>query len=315
LNAVSMEPLNIVVIDEAAQLKEAESTIPPQLPGIKHAILIGDERQLPAVVNSNVCIESGFGRNLFDRLSSLGHSKHLLSVQYRMHPSISFFPNLKFYQNQIVDAQNVLSESYEKRYLSGPMFGSYSFINVIGGREEKDDDGRSLRNMVEVAIVVKIVKKLYKAWQDSNKKIIIGVISPYAAQVVSIQEKLGHKYEKLDGFSVKVKSIDGFQGGEEDIIILSTVRSNSHGSVGFISSLQRTNVSLTRAQHCLWILGNERTLTNSESIWKELVCDARNRHCLFDADADEYLRITIIEAKKELQQLDDLVNGDSVLFK
>jgi superfamily I DNA and/or RNA helicase len=86
------------------------------------------------------------------------------------------------------------------------------------------------------------------AWQDSNKKIIIGVISPYAAQVVSIQEKLGHKYEKLDGFSVKVKSIDGFQGGEEDIIILSTVRSNSHGSVGFISSCQRTNVSLTRAR-------------------------------------------------------------------
>ena len=109
-----------------------------------------------------VCIESGFGRSLFDRLSSLGHSKHLLNVQYRMHPSISFFPNLKFYQNQIVDAQNVLSESYEKRYLSGPMFGSYSFINVVGGREEKDDDGRSRRNMVEVAIVVKIVKKLYR---------------------------------------------------------------------------------------------------------------------------------------------------------
>ncbi|GJR23597.1 UvrD-like helicase, ATP-binding domain, P-loop containing nucleoside triphosphate hydrolase [Tanacetum coccineum] len=315
LNAVNMEPLNIVVIDEAAQLTEAESTIPLQLPGMKHAILVGDERQLPAMVNSNVCIESGFGRSLFDRLSSLGHSKHLLSVQYRMHPSISFFPNMKFYQNQIVDAQNVLSESYEKRYLSGPMFGSYSFINVVGGREEKNDDGRSRRNMVEVAIVVKIVKKLHRAWQDSNKKIIIGVISPYAAQVVSIQEKLGHKYEKLDGFSVKVKSIDGFQGGEEDIIILSTVRSNSQGSVGFISSSQRTNVSLTRARHCLWILGNERTLANSESIWKELVSDARNRHCLFDADADEYLKMTIIEAKKELQQLDDLVNGDSVLFK
>ncbi|GKB78324.1 UvrD-like helicase, ATP-binding domain, P-loop containing nucleoside triphosphate hydrolase [Tanacetum coccineum] len=289
LHAVNMEPLNIVVIDEAAQLKEAESTIPLQLPGMKHAILVGDEHQLPAMVNTNVCIESGFGRSLFDRLSSLDHSKHLLSVQYRMHSSISFFPNLKFYQNQIVDAQSVLSESYEKRYLSGPMFGSYSFINVVGGREEKDDDGRSRRNMVEVAIVVKIVKKLYR-------------------------EKLGHKYEKLDGFSVKVKSIDGFQGGE-DIIILSTVRSNSHGSVGFISSRQRTNVSLTRARHCLWILGNERTLSNSESIWKELVSDTRNRHCLFDTDADEYLRMTIIEAKKELQQLDDLVNGDSVLFK
>ncbi|KAI3778696.1 hypothetical protein L2E82_08079 [Cichorium intybus] len=301
--------------DEAAQLKEAESTIPLQLRGIKHAILIGDECQLPATVKSNVSAESGFGRSLFDRLSSLGHSKHLLNVQYRMHPDISFFPNWKFYQNQILDAENVTSKSYEKRYLSGPMFGSYSFINVVGGREEKDDDGRSRRNLVEVAVVIKIVQSLHKAWNESKKKLSIGVVSPYAAQVVSIQEKLAHKYDKIDGFSVKVKSVDGFQGGEEDIIILSTVRSNIRGSVGFIDSPQRTNVALTRARHCLWILGNDRTLFNSESVWKEIVLDARSRNCLFDADDDESLRTTIISAKKELEQLDDLVNGKSVLFR
>ncbi|PWA76709.1 Reverse transcriptase, RNA-dependent DNA polymerase [Artemisia annua] len=324
LHAVSMEPLDILVIDEAAQLKEAESIIPLQLPRMKHAILIGDEHQLPPVVNSNLYFDrvhvfgqvcSGFGRSLFDRLSSLGYSKHLLNVQYRMHPSISVFPNRMFYHNQIQDAPNVLSISHEKTYLSGPMFGSYSFINVVVGREEKDDNGRSRRNMVEVAIVLKIVQNLYKAWKDSKLTLTIGVISPYVAQVVSIQEKIAHKYDKLDGFSVKVKSVDGFQGGEEDIIILSTVRSNSNGSVGFISSPQRTNVAFTRARHCLWILGNEKTLTNSESIWKELVCDARNRHCLFDADSDECLKTTIIAAKKELDQLDDLVNGNSVLFK
>ena len=67
-----------------------------------------------------------------------------------------------FYQNQIQDAPNVLSISHEKTYLSGPMFGSYSFINVVGGREEKDENGRSRRNMVEVAIVLKIVQNLYK---------------------------------------------------------------------------------------------------------------------------------------------------------
>ncbi|KAK9063833.1 hypothetical protein SSX86_017705 [Deinandra increscens subsp. villosa] len=315
LHNVKMKPVEILVIDEAAQLKEAESTIPLQLPGMKHAILIGDECQLPAMVSSNLCIESGFGRSLFGRLSSLGHSKHLLNVQYRMHPSISLFPNYKFYQNQILDAENVTCKRYENRYLSGPMFGSYSFINVVGGREEKDEDERSRRNMVEVAIVIKIVQNLYKAWQDSRKKLTIGVVSPYAAQVVSIQEKLASKYDKLDGFSVKVKSIDGFQGGEEDIIILSTVRSNNYGAVGFLSSPERTNVALTRARHCLWILGNERTLSNSESVWKELVCDARNRHCLFDADADECLKTSIIDTKKELDQLDDLVNGNSVLFK
>ncbi|GJY16701.1 UvrD-like helicase, ATP-binding domain, P-loop containing nucleoside triphosphate hydrolase [Tanacetum coccineum] len=276
----------------------AESIIPLQLPGLKHAILIGDEHQLPAVVNSNVCVESGFGRSLFDRLSSLGHSKHLLNVQYRMHPSISVFPNRMFYQNQIQDAPNVLSVSHEKTYLSVPMFGSYSFINVVGGREERDDNGRSQRNMVEVAVVVKIVQNLYKAWQDSKQTLTVGVISPYVAQAILIQEKLTHKYEKLDGFSVKVKSVDGFQGGEEDIVILSTVRSNGNGLVGFMSSHQMTNVALKRAR-------------------KELVCDARNHHCLFDADADadECLKTTIIAVKKELDQLDDLVNGNSVLFK
>ncbi|GJX43562.1 UvrD-like helicase, ATP-binding domain, P-loop containing nucleoside triphosphate hydrolase, partial [Tanacetum coccineum] len=280
----------------------------PSTSGMKHAILIGDERQLPARVNSNVCIQSGFGRSLFDRLSFSGHSKHLLNVQYRMNPSISSFPNLKFYQNQILDAQNVLSKSYGKRYLSGPMFGSYSFINDVGGKEEKDDDGRSRRNMVEVAIVIKIVKNLYRGHgRTHKKKLTIGVISPYAAQVASIQEKLAHKFEKLDGFSVKVKSIDGFQGGEEDIIILSTILSNykNYNIIAFHYY----------CRHCLWILGNERTLTNCESIWKDLVSDARNRHCFFDADSDECLKMTIIGAKKELEQLDDLVKGNSVLFE
>jgi superfamily I DNA and/or RNA helicase len=73
-------------------------------------------------------------------------------------------------------------------------------------------------------------------------------MSPYTAQVIAVQENIGKKYENLDGFAVKVKSIDGFQGGEGDIIILSTVRSNSDGSIGLASNHGRTNVALTRAR-------------------------------------------------------------------
>lgn len=73
------------------------------------------------------------------------------------------------------------------------------------------------------------------------------MVSPYNGQVVAIQQKL-HMYGGRDGFSVKVKSVDGFQGGEEDIIIMSTVRSNSNGSIGFLSKPQRVNVALTRAR-------------------------------------------------------------------
>jgi len=88
------------------------------------------------------------------------------------------------------------------------------------------------------------------AWRSSSQRLSIGVISPYAAQVVAIDEMLGRRYEELENFAVKVKSVDGFQGGEEDIVIISTVRSNLRGSVGFIADDQRINVALTRARYC-----------------------------------------------------------------
>ncbi|KAK3222752.1 hypothetical protein Dsin_009777 [Dipteronia sinensis] len=315
LHSVAMEPLSLLVIDEAAQLRESESTIPLQLPGIKHAILIGDERQIPAMVASNVSNDAGFGRSLFERLTTLGHSKHLFSIQYRMHPSISFFPNLQFYNNQILDGPNVKSKSYEKHYLPGPMFGTYSFINIIGGREELDDVGHSRKNMVEVAVVLKILLKLYKAWIGSNKKLSIGVVSPYAAQVLAIKNRLGEEYKSNDGFDVKVKSVDGFQGGEEDIIIISTVRSNVGGSIGFLSNPQRVNVALTRARHCLWILGSERTLTRSESVWEAIIRDAKDRQCFFNADEDNDLAKVILQVKKELDEMEELLNPESILFR
>ncbi|ONI28251.1 hypothetical protein PRUPE_1G134300, partial [Prunus persica] len=294
LHRVEMEPLTIAVIDEAAQLKECESTITLQLPGVKHAVLVGDECQLLATVKSNVSNEAAFCRSLFERLSSMGHSKHLLNMQYRMHPSISFFSNSNFYNNQILEAPIVKKRSHEKHYLPGSMFGPFSFINVIGGMEEKDEDGHSPKNLVEVSIILELLQNLYK---------------------VAVQDKLRQKYEKIYGFTVKVRTVEGFQGGEEDVIIMSTVRSNSHQSLDFISQPQRVNVALTRARHCLWILGHERTLLDSESVWKALVLDAKSRQCFFNADEDKNLAKAILEVKKEFDQFDDLLNADSILFR
>ncbi|XP_044475327.1 uncharacterized ATP-dependent helicase C29A10.10c-like [Mangifera indica] len=313
LHSVAMEPLNVLVIDEAAQLKESESTIPLQLLGLNHTILIGDECQLPAMVKSKVTDEASFGRSLFERLSSLGRSKHLLNTQYRMHPSISCFPNSYFYNNRIWDSPNVKRRINKNVFLPrSPIFRPYSFINILEGREESI--GRSWRNMVEVAVVMKILQNLYKDWNDSKQKLSIGIVSPYSAQVQAIEKKLGGKYDDSDDFTVKVKSIDGFQGGEEDIIIISTVRSNERGSIGFLSKPQRINVALTRARHCLWILGNERTLTHGESVWKILINDAKDRCCFFNAVEDKDLAKAILEPKKELNELNELLNADSVLF-
>ncbi|KAF9615380.1 hypothetical protein IFM89_023031 [Coptis chinensis] len=83
----------------------------------------------------------------------------------------------------------------------------------------------------------------------SKQKISIGIISPYAAQVAAIQEKFGKMYQNIEDFNVRVKSINGFQGGEQDIIIISTVRSNNGGDTDFLSNFQHTNVALTRAKY------------------------------------------------------------------
>ncbi|CAM0903212.1 unnamed protein product [Alopecurus aequalis] len=304
--------LELLIVDEAAQLKECETLIPLQLPGIRQAVFIGDEYQLPALVKSKISDKANFGRSVFERLSMLGYSKHLLNVQYRMHPKISKFPVVTFYDGKISDGPNVTTKSYEKRFLASKIFGSYSFINVDGGHETTEKHGRSLKNTIEAAAVSWIVQRLFRESVSRGIKISVGVVSPYNAQVRAIHEKLGKSYNRHDGFSVKVKSVDGFQGAEEDIIIISTVRSNKAGSVGFLTNMQRTNVALTRAKHCLWIVGNGMTLSNSKSVWRKIVNDARDRGCYFDANEDKDLSNAVTKAIVEHDDAENLVKMESL---
>ncbi|KAJ9679688.1 hypothetical protein PVL29_021573 [Vitis rotundifolia] len=316
LHMAGMKPFELLVIDEAAQLKECESAIPLQLAGLRHAILVGDELQLPAMVKSKISTNAEFGRSLFERLVSLGHRKLLLNLQYRMHPSISLFPNQEFYNNRISDAPNVKERSYKRCFLQGDMYGSYSFINVAYGKEEQSNS-HSTRNMVEVVAVSEIVAKLFKESVAKKQKVSVGVISPYNAQVFAIQEKLGKTYSTSthSDFSVSVRSVDGFQGGEEDVIIISTVRSNLNGKVGFLSNRQRANVALTRARHCLWILGNGPTLANSGTIWTKLVSNAKARGCFYNAEDDKNLAQAIATSLVEHGYFHLLQNMDSLLFR
>ncbi|XP_056844393.1 uncharacterized ATP-dependent helicase C29A10.10c-like isoform X2 [Raphanus sativus] len=295
-------PVELLVVDEAAQLKECESAAALQLQGLHHAVLIGDELQLPAMVQS----VAKFGRSLFERLVLLGHNKHLLDVQYRMHPSISLFPNIEFYDGKISDAANVKESNYQKRFLEGSMFDSFSFINVGLGKEEFGD-GHSPKNIVEVAVISDILSKLFKVSCETKTKMSVGVISPYKGQVRAIQERDGDKYTSLLGdelFTLNVRSVDGFQGGEEDVIIISTVRSNGNGKVGFLSNRQRANVALTRARHCLWVIGNETTLALSDSIWTKLIRDSKRRGCFYDAVNDKNLREVMNDALLEVDMSD-----------
>ncbi|KAJ9540921.1 hypothetical protein OSB04_027427 [Centaurea solstitialis] len=314
LHSKESKPFEFLVIDEAAQLKECESLIPLQLGGLRHAILVGDEKQLPAMVQSKISEKAQFGRSLFERLASLGHMKHLLNVQYRMHPSISQFPNREFYDNQVLDGVNVKSIAYGKRFLQGSMYGPYSFINVSSGKEEFDRN-QSRKNLMEVAIAAEIIASLFKESVARKRRLSVGCISPYKAQVTAIQEKLGDKYKGSENvFTVNVRSVDGFQGSEEDVIIISTVRCNGSGSVGFLSNHQRTNVALTRARYSLMILGNASTLINSGSIWKDLVVDAKDRGCFFNASENKNLAQAVLGALIELRRYDCIFNMHSLLF-
>ncbi|KAF3339829.1 helicase MAGATAMA 3 [Carex littledalei] len=305
------KPLELLVIDEAAQLKECESLIPLQLRGLKHAVLIGDECQLPALVKSKVSADALFGRSLFERLSSLGHKKNLLNVQYRMHPCISIFPNITFYENKLLDGPNVIQKEHEREYLPGKLFGPYSFIDIGAGIEDFDDAGHSRKNMVEVAVVVQILESLKKECLTQKKEVSVGVICPYSAQVVVIQDKVLRIFDK-GPVAVRISSVDGFQGSEEDIIILSTVRSNCSGSVGFIADSKRTNVALTRARYCLWMVGDAETLSKSGSIWGELVEDAKTRHCFFSASEDKVLSKAISNCLRKIGKLNSVDKNDSV---
>ncbi|XP_058744792.1 helicase SEN1-like [Vicia villosa] len=304
MNSAKVKPVKFLVIDEAAQLKECESTIPLQLSGLRHCVLIGDEKQLPAFVNSKIADNCEFGRSLFERLAILGYKRHMLNVQYRMHPSISLFPCKEFYGEKLFDAPVVREESYNKLFLEGDMYGPYSFINIAKGTE-KFGHGQSLKNMVEVAVISKILENLKQQFMRTKKKVSIGIISPYNAQVYEIKEKVKQFiWCSNSKFAVNVRSIDGFQGGEEDIIIISTVRSNGSGNVGFLSNRQRTNVAITRARYCLWILGNESTLINSDSVWRNIVVDAKKRGCFHNAEEDKKLGQAIEDVLFDLQLLE-----------
>ncbi|RZC70165.1 hypothetical protein C5167_033304 [Papaver somniferum] len=148
----------------------------------------------------------------------------------------------------------------------------------------------------------------------NSQKVSVGVISPYKAQVSALIKKIGYKYEQQRN-SVSVRSVDGFQGGEEDIILISTVRTFGCGSVGFLSNRQRTNVAITRARYCLWIVGDGQALINSYSVWRKLLLNAKARGSYYNATEDYRLSKAIVNALAELNQLDDLINMNSLLLR
>ena len=251
---------DVVVIDEACQATEPAAWVP--LLRANKLVLAGDHCQLPPTVLSPEAAERGLAVSLMERLVlQFGPSvTRLLTVQHRMHAAIMGFSNVEFYDGQLLahesvaihrlcDLPSVTADPLTERPVQ--------FIDTAGASydEELEEDTGSRRNVQEAALAVKKVRALLAAGVSAAH---IGVITPYRAQVRLLRDRLA------DVPGLEIDSVDGFQGREKEAIIVSFVRSNNEGEIGFLADTRRTNVALTRARRTLLLIGDSATLANNE---------------------------------------------------
>lgn len=239
-----------VVIDEASQSLEAECW--NAMLKAKKVIFAGDHLQLPPTVKSSDAKNLGLDITLLDRMTDVIHHSYLLTTQYRMNDKILSFSNKSFYDNKLLSGETVANWSIDDSPLT--------FIDTsgCGFEEKKNADTLSTFNEGELFVIT----EWFIRFKDSlPPEISIGIISPYAAQVKIIREKKETEdiYRDLD---IEVNTVDGFQGQEKDFIIISLVRSNEKGEIGFVSDERRLNVAMTRAKKKLIIIGDMTTLAN-----------------------------------------------------
>ncbi len=246
---------DLVVIDEACQ-----TTLPSVWQAILRAnrlVLAGDHCQLPPTVLSDEAVKAGMRDSLMQRLIEReGESIYRrLKVQYRMHASIMKFSSDSFYGGSLVADASVqshllcdLPDVITTELTSNPL----EFIDTAGAEydEALEVDGESKLNPKEASLVVQLVGKLIEAEVEPSQ---IAIIAPYAAQVRLLRER-------LDIRDLEIDTVDGFQGREKEAVILTMVRSNERGEIGFLSDTRRTNVAITRARRKLIVIGDSSTL-------------------------------------------------------
>lgn len=264
-----------VIVDEACQCVELSTLIPLKY-GAKKCILVGDPNQLPPTVLSQVAQEYQYEQSLFQRiLKSDPSGVNLLSIQYRMHPEISRFPSDIFYDSKLNDGiDNAKKCSAPWHVGKDDLFSPYRFFNVRG--KEMRGKGRSLYNPDEIDAALRLVGALCRAFPEIQFAHRIGIITPYQLQCRELRNAFRRRFGQNIGKFVDINTVDGFQGREKDIIILSCVRASHDSGIGFLSDIRRMNVALTRARCSVWILGNCKSLESNE-YWGKLLEDARRR--------------------------------------
>lgn len=278
-------------IDEAAQALEAACWIPMRR--ASRVILAGDHCQLPPTVKSIAALRAGLGKTLMERIAeNKPEVVTLLKIQYRMNDEIMRFSSDWFYGGKVESAPQIkyrsvldydhpitwIDTSNEENQItiegenapedsasvSSPESAANQnsdlnfkeqFVGESFGRINKAEAELTLLTLAEY--FTKISKR-----RVLEERIDVGIISPYRAQVQYLK-KLIKKYEFFKPYRrlISVNTVDGFQGQERDVILISLVRSNDEGQIGFLKDLRRMNVAMTRARMKLIILGNKDTMT------------------------------------------------------
>ena len=247
-----------VVIDEACQ-----ATLPSIWQAVMRAdrlILAGDHQQLPPTVLSDAAAKAGLKESLMQRLIEREEDSCFkrLQVQYRMNESIMRFSSDHFYEGELIADASV--KSHRLCDLPGVTENETTstvlqFIDTAGAEydEQVETDGLSKLNPKEATLVVQLVRELFDCGVGGSQ---IAIIAPYAAQVRAIRDR-------CDDPELEIDTVDGFQGREKEVVILSMVRSNPTGEIGFLADTRRTNVALTRAKRKLIVIGDSATLARN----------------------------------------------------
>ena len=272
-------------IDEAAQALEAACWIP--MKRASRVILAGDHCQLPPTVKSIAALRAGLGKTLMERIAeNKPEVVTLLKIQYRMNDEIMRFSSDWFYGGKVESAPQIkyrsvldydhpitwIDTSNEENQITiegedapedpasaanqnSDLNFKEQFVGESFGRINKAEAELTLLTLAEY--FTKIGKQ-----RVLEERIDVGIISPYRAQVQYLK-KLIKKYEFFKPYRrlISVNTVDGFQGQERDVILISLVRSNDEGQIGFLKDLRRMNVAITRARMKLIILGNKDTMT------------------------------------------------------
>ena len=252
-------------IDEAAQALEAACWIP--IRRVSRVVLAGDHCQLPPTIKSFAALKAGLGKTLMERIvENKPETVTLLKVQYRMNEEIMHFSSDWFYDNQVESAPEVRHRSILDLDIPMTWIDTSEFeVDGLEFTEEFVGESFGRINKAEAELTLLALENYFQKIGKErilDERLDVGVISPYRAQV----QYLRRLFKKREFFKpyrslISVNTVDGFQGQERDIILISLVRSNDEGQIGFLRDLRRMNVAITRARMKVIILGDASTLT------------------------------------------------------